>query len=73
MKLPENVKMMLSDLETILILYQSVLNMSITLLEKHESHTIQLFETVLGTLEKKIKDVQELNMELDAMSARKSR
>jgi len=60
MKLPENVKMMLSDLETILILYQSVLNMSITLLEKHESHTIQLFETVIGTVGKKIREVQKL-------------
>ena len=60
MKLPESVKRMLYDLETILILYQSALNMSITLLEKHEPHTVQLFETVIGTVEKKIREVQKL-------------
>ena len=60
MELPENVKRMLSDLETILIMYQAVLNMATELLEERAPHTIQVFESVLGTLEKKIREIQEL-------------
>jgi hypothetical protein len=60
MKVSKNIKMMLSDLESLLIIYQSVLNMATDLLEKHEPHTVQLFESVLGTVEKKIREVQEL-------------
>ena len=60
MKVHENVKQMLSDLETILIMYQSVLTMAVELLEEQAPYTIQLFETVLATLEKKIREVQGL-------------
>ena len=73
MQITEQIKKALSDLELLLIIYQSVLNMATELLEKHEPHTIQLFETVLGTLEKKIKDIQEINAGLNSESAKKAR
>jgi hypothetical protein len=68
MEIPKDIKKALGDLELLLTLYQSVLNMATELLEEHAPHTIQLFETVLGTLEKKIRDIQEINAELEQIS-----
>ena len=57
MKKSENLEEIMEYLEMQLRIYHSVLNMAVTLLEKHEPHTIMVFETVLETVDETIQKI----------------
>jgi len=59
MKKSDNHEEILEYLEMQLRIYHSVLNMAVSLLEKHEPHTIMVFETVLETVEETIRKIRE--------------
>ena len=59
MKESDELKIMLKKVETQLRIYHSVLNMAVTLLEKHAPHTIMVFETVLETIDEMIREIQD--------------
>ena len=54
MKKSDTLEEILEYLEMQLRIYHSVLNMAVTLLEKHAPHTIMVFETVLETVDETI-------------------
>ncbi|MCL2622735.1 MAG: hypothetical protein FWD31_03620 [Planctomycetaceae bacterium] len=68
MKIPDELKEMLKGLELQLRIYYSALNMATELLEKHEPHTVQHFETILETVDETIRDIHN---KINAKSTRK--
>jgi hypothetical protein len=70
-KIPDDLIEFLKRMEIQLSFYYSAINMAIELLETHEPHatrTIQLYETMLVTIDSTIKDIHE---KLDTKPARK--